>query len=76
MLRSFAIALSLALITVLGGVQAVSAQTGQSRHAKALHGRTAALPSKTVLPHGPIHDEKNWMDRASAQGSGGGGGGM
>jgi hypothetical protein len=75
MLRSFVLSLSLAIITVLGGVQAASAQTSHSRPAKSVHGRTAAPPNRTAVPHGPTQDEKKWMDRASSQGSGDGGGG-
>jgi hypothetical protein len=68
----------LAIVAVLAGVQAGSAQTGQSRQPTATRSPSVnpQTRAKAVSPRAPSQAEKDWMDRASAASNGGAGGGM
>jgi hypothetical protein len=73
----------LAVVTVLAGVHAVAAQTGQSRQpttarSPAVNAKAAGPQARgnASSPRAPTQAEKDWMDRASAASNGGAGGGM
>ena len=79
MIWSPAIALLVALTALVGCVEAASAQAARSRQTTTSrsipsHGQ-GVLRKKPPVSHAPTHDEKAWMDRASAASNGGGGGG-
>jgi hypothetical protein len=79
MLRSPAVAMLVALITLCATLETAAAKAARSRHAAA----SRPIPSQTMLRKkpppaaAPSRGDSAWMDRASeTNGSAGGGGGM
>ena len=80
MVRSPAIALLFAVMTLCACAEAASAKSARTRQS-AVHRSVPAtgqalLRKKPPVARTPAQDEKSWMERASATSNSGGGGGM
>ena len=76
MIMSPATVMLSAVLAVFACAEAASAKAARSRHPVVTSHGQATLPKKPPTGPAPTRVDNGWMERASAPGNGGGGGGM
>ena len=80
MVASPAAAMLFAVMMVFAAAETATAKAARPRHLSASHSvvssQQAVQRKKPPVSHAPAHDEKAWLERASAPSNGASGGGM